>query len=386
MARIIILTRNFPPMVGGMENLLEDIYGYLTPRHNVSVIAPGDPRREDDPRVTRITGRSVAWFLLRSFFTTLGLALQKKPHLIISGSLLVSPVAVAAGVLTGAKRITVCHGLDVIFPNPLYQLVLKATFKLNTALVANSGNTKKILTGKGYPDDLITIINPGVSERYLKILNDKKAETPGKRQFDWEGKPAILSAGRLTERKGVLPFLRRSFVDILRQVPDCMFVVVGDDPVDALAHSTGELSKIKTAVEELKLSGNVRFYGYLNDHELVNIYGAVQLLVFPLVEVPGDIEGFGMVAIEAAAAGTPTVAMDCGGVSDAVVHGETGILITPGDYESFNQAVIELLGDDSKRLAMGERARQTAMSRFTSQALAAKWNEFVESLVKQQQV
>lgn len=369
-------------MVGGMENLLEEIYGYLSPQHDVCVIAPGDPAKEDDPKVIRVPGRSISLFLLRSFFRTFLLAFRMKPHIIISGSLLMSPVSMMVGTLIGARRVTVCHGLDAVFPNPLYQLLLKSTIKGNSTLVANSVNTKKILRQKGYPEHRIKVINPGVSEKYLKILQDEKGALPGEEQIEWQGKPSILSVGRLTERKGVLPFLRNSFVEILKAAPECVFVVVGDDPVNALAHSTGELIKVKSAVEELGLSESVRFYGYLDDRELVRVYGAVQLLVFPLIEVAGDVEGFGMVAIEAAAAGTPTVAMNCGGVSDAIDDGETGILVEPGDYGSFTESVIMLLKEDSKRHRMGEKAREKVERGFTKPVLASKWNELVETLLQ----
>ncbi len=86
----------------------------------------------------------------------------------------------------------------------------------------------------------------------------------------------------------------------------------------------------------------VRFLGVVDDETLWNCYTAAHTLVFPLIRVKGDVEGFGMVAIEAAASGTPTVAFPVGGVVDAVSEGANGLLIPEGDYRAFADAVLSI--------------------------------------------
>lgn len=77
---------------------------------------------------------------------------------------------------------------------------------------------------------------------------------------------------------------------------------------------------------------NVLLTGRLDDDQLDALYAAARLFVFPVKDIPGDVEGFGMVAREAAAHGLPCVAFNAGGVADAVADGRSGTLVSPGDY------------------------------------------------------
>jgi phosphatidylinositol alpha-1,6-mannosyltransferase len=82
--------------------------------------------------------------------------------------------------------------------------------------------------------------------------------------------------------------------------------------------------------------------GAVSEEDLRGAYDASTVHVFPVRDIPGDVEGFGMVAIESAAQGLPTVAFDCGGVPDAVADGISGRLVKAGDYAAFAAAVIDV--------------------------------------------
>ncbi|MEM9207997.1 MAG: glycosyltransferase, partial [Pseudomonadota bacterium] len=90
--------------------------------------------------------------------------------------------------------------------------------------------------------------------------------------------------------------------------------------------------------------GSIAFLGNVDDEVLSACYASADCLVFPLIPVEGDVEGFGMVAIEAAAQGTPTIAFDVGGIADAVSDELSGRLISPGDYPALAAAIIEACG------------------------------------------
>jgi phosphatidyl-myo-inositol dimannoside synthase len=116
---------------------------------------------------------------------------------------------------------------------------------------------------------------------------------------------------------------------------------------------------------------HVRLLGAVDDQTLSDAYFGADVMVFPVLNLPGDVEGFGMVAIEAAAHGLPTVAFAIGGVPDAVADGESGWLVAPGDNGAFAKKVLALL-DVPQRDEFAECCRHHA-GRF-------EWSEFGQRL------
>jgi phosphatidylinositol alpha-1,6-mannosyltransferase len=122
-----------------------------------------------------------------------------------------------------------------------------------------------------------------------------------------------------------------------------MLLIVGDAPSDALHARSQSPNSIRMMATRAGVDDNLRFLGKIPDDELETAYSAADVHVFPVREIPGDPEGFGMVAVEAAAHGLPTVAFATGGVVDAVAEGKSGYLVQSGDYAAFAQRVIDLL-------------------------------------------
>ena len=121
--------------------------------------------------------------------------------------------------------------------------------------------------------------------------------------------------------------------------------------------------------------------GPLSDEDVVRLYQTCDLVVLPALATPDDVEGFGIVLLEAAAAGKPVVAMRVGGIPDAVEDGESGILVEPEDYESMSRAIVNLLRDDRNRVALGEFARKRVGEKFSWERVVKKYEETLESLV-----
>jgi phosphatidylinositol alpha-1,6-mannosyltransferase len=179
--------------------------------------------------------------------------------------------------------------------------------------------------------------------------------------------PLLLSVGRLTERKGLREFVTDALPSIVASFPRCTLIVVGDAPSHSLYAKSQSRESIQAAADNAGVGQRLRFLGVISDQrKLARIYRAADLHVFPVRELPGDPEGFGMVAIEAASFGVPTVAYASGGIVESVRDGESGTLVTPGDAAAFASAVVDTLErlDASVRRRTMEYAADFAWPRF----------------------
>jgi len=151
----------------------------------------------------------------------------------------------------------------------------------------------------------------------------------------------------MTKRKGLSAFISHSLPAILDADPDCGLLVVGENPNQGLT-KMGEGAEVSQLISARQLGTRCVFLGQLPDDELISCYAHADVQVFPIIDVPGDVEGFGMVAIEAAACGTPTVAFSVGGVTDAIsdLNGE---VVEPGRYDLFTDAIIRTLQSSTPR-------------------------------------
>jgi len=150
-------------------------------------------------------------------------------------------------------------------------------------------------------------------------------------------------------------------------------VVVGDNPTESLTHRNDTLREIELAISETGLANHVRLVGSLSDTDVAALYQACDVVILPALLSEKDVEGFGIVLIEAAAAGKPAVTTRVGGIPDAVEDGKTGILTEPGDYERMSHGVISLLNDGQTKQVMGEAAMRRAQDKFCWPKITAQY-------------
>ena len=186
-----------------------------------------------------------------------------------------------------------------------------------------------------------------------------------KKFYGLEGRQVILFVGRLARRKGVKEFIQKSLPEIVAAVPQACFVIVGANPTESLTHRDDMVTEIAAAAARLNLERHVMLLGSLSDEDVVKLYQTCDLVVLPALATPDDVEGFGIVLLEAAAAGKPVIATRAGGIPDAVEQGKSGLLVDAGDYQALRQATVDLLSDEQKRLRMGSHARQRLSEHFT---------------------
>ena len=342
MKKLLLITRNFPPLVGGMERLVFNIYKQLAEQHVCDVIGPpgSGASVQDNHQSYECRLQPVPVFILSAIFKGLLASFSGNYRVCIAGSGLTAPAAVIVSKIRGLKSITFVHGLDLIVRNRIYQLTFIPFIRRSDIVVANSHNTARLAEQAGIPAENIVILHPGVD-----IPCGSQGVEKFRKQYKLEGKSLLLSAGRIIPRKGMAEFIRYALPAVIRKHTDTVLVIVGSEPENALNRTDNALEDIKSAIKDLGLEEHVLMTGRVDDNSLQAAYEEADCFIFPLREVPGDVEGFGMVAVEAAAYGLPTIAFAEGGVNDAISEGESGVLITPGDYEGFSRILIKYLDD-----------------------------------------
>jgi phosphatidylinositol alpha-1,6-mannosyltransferase len=175
------------------------------------------------------------------------------------------------------------------------------------------------------------------------------ADVRGMRNRIGEGR-IVLSVGAIKPRKG-FDVVLRAFARIASRFPDARYAVAGKDAWN------GTLQRMAA---ELRILDRVRFLGPLPEDELVAAFQACDIYAHTPRVVNGHFEGFGIVYLEAAACGKPSIASRSGGVPDAVLAGKTGLLVPEEDVDATAAALELLLEDEQLRRSMGERAREWA--------------------------
>ncbi|WP_407276068.1 glycosyltransferase family 4 protein [Halothiobacillus sp. DCM-1] len=372
----LLITRNLPPLVGGMERLVWHLVDALAQDYRVHVIGPAGCAAHLPTGVTanEIPITPLWRFLLRTKWQALLQAWRLRPKVILAGSGLTAPFAWLAARLVGARCVVYLHGLDIEAQHLAYRILWRPFFKRFDRVFVNSRFTRELALNAGVPEARLQILHPGVT------LPDSSQAEPARADFrrrhQLGAQPVLLYVGRITARKGLLPFIRDIFPLILQTRPDTRLVVIGDEPKWALKQDNSLGAQIQHILKARGLTAQVDFLGERaqDDPELSAAYFAADALIFPVQNTPGDNEGFGMVAIEAAAHGLPTVAFNAGGVGDAVADGVSGRLVAAGDQAAFARAALDLLAQAPDSASVRRFAQQFAWPEFSA-ALTRGLNE-----------
>jgi len=368
--RILIITRNLPPLVGGMERLNWHMADELSKYAEVKVIGPKGAAAIKPNNVDLVEAplKPLGLFLLISSLRALWLAIRWRPGVILAGSGLTAPVAWFASKLCGAKSAVYLHGFDITVSNKLYQTVWAPTFKKMNHIIVNSTPTKQLALNAGVPEMKISIVYPGVELPTAPQPQEKIEAFKQKHQL--VGKKILLSVGRLTTRKGLKEFVAQALPKIVRDEPSAVLVIVGEAPKNSLGAGIQTQGEILQAAQQNGLEKHIKFLGVITDKtELATVYEAADVHVFPVRHIPDDPEGFGMVAIEAAAHGLQTVAFATGGIVDAVEEGASGYLVEKRDYSELSLQVIASLKKPLETAVIKSFAKGFAWEGFGDQIL-----------------
>jgi len=344
--KILIITRNLPPLIGGMERLNWHIADELGQQNEVILLSHIQAKKQAPPQCKFYSAplNPLPLFLIFSFFKTFLICLSTKPDTLFAGSGLTAPIVVFWAKVFRKKSIIYLHGLDINNNSFTYQKLWMPFLRSADSIICNSTPTKRLALNKGIRDSKISIIHPGVN--FPPKERDENLITDLKNHFCIQNKKILLSVGRLTERKGLLEFIENCLPQIVKEIPNTILLIVGDTASNALNNKFQNKEELLKIAKKINVDQNIIFTGAVDEKTLTQFYYMANIHVFPVKHIPNDPEGFGMVAIEAASHGTPTIAFATGGIVDAVLNNQTGYLIKANQYDNFTKKTIYLLTDD----------------------------------------
>jgi len=303
--RALLITRNFPPLVGGMERLNYNMYLEMAKAYEVELVGPSGAQAvvPCKARVWQCPSKSIYEFLPHAAFYTLVAAIRLRPWIVLAGSGLTAPIACAAAKITGSRSLVYLHGLDIAVENPFYQGFWRPFFRHFDRVLVNSEFTKSLAEKAGIGSSKIVVLHPGVDLPDMKVSQQKREIF--RNRYNLGKDPLMLYVGRITSRKGLTVFVKDILPRIIKIFPKAKLMVIGDNPSLALFHKDNEGQIVRRVLQKNGLNNSVIFLGYVSDDDLDAAYFAVDVLIFPVQQHSYDNEGFGMVAIEAAAHGLP---------------------------------------------------------------------------------
>lgn len=352
---ILMVTFDFPPTVGGVETRIKNyLLNLVKMNHKVRVIALTS--KEDSIHTENYLGAIVYRCpfspkdILRVFFTT-AKALKDYPIdalLVLTGAnTFIGLLFILHGKVMKVKTGIFLYGKDILVSKnkPLQYLLLHLTLLFANKIGVNSKATSHSLPK--HIRDKIHILYPGVNKQAPKQY--KILKVPSKKE------KCVLFVGRLIERKG-LDDLLRAFKLVLERVPNVRLIIVGDGP---------EKTKLSNLTETLKIQGKVEFTGTLTGRKLYEKYQECDVFIMPSKKIGKDIEGFGIVFLEAGLFKKPSIGTWSGGMPEAVVHNQTGILVSEGDTTALKNAIKLLLTNENLAKKLGENAYDRVIKDFT---------------------
>jgi phosphatidyl-myo-inositol dimannoside synthase len=376
--RLLEITNDFPPMLGGIENYTYSLVNRW-PSEDVMVIAPEVPGAAEldrtlDYEVVRIPSGRVLLPTRRLVRMAADAARRHRADMIHFSSPF--PVAFLGPRLleeTGIPYAVTLHGSELVCWGslPASGALMRRSLERASVLLPVSSFTARAarrLVPKRTPPCIV--VTPGVD-------CDRFAPTPGagapSASRPKQG-PVVVSVSRLVVRKGPATLIR-AMPSVLERIPEARAVIVGDGP---------DRQRLERMAEGLGVGRCVRFAGPQPWHDVPRFYRAADVFALPTRERFGGLEteGFPLVYLEAAACGLPAVAGEAGGVRDAVVDGVTGYVVDGRSAGKVAATLVRLFEDPGHARQLGEQGRYRAESQFSWDHVAARFQAVLSEHVR----
>lgn len=362
MPRTLLVTLDFPPQPGGVARYLWELASRL-PADQLVVLAPTTIKPQPSAPFTVIRRRLLwRWLpILRwlPLFWHIWRAVRREriECLWVAQPL---PVGVVARILQPLLRcpyLVNTHGMDVAGPlarGGRKRWLLGWVLRGAGAVTTNSEYTTGLVRSLGLAPERLTLVTPGVT--IAPTLPTPAERTATRQRYGYSPQDTVvISIARLVERKGI-DLVLRALATARQTLPTLRYCVIGDGV--ARAH-------LVQLAQTLGLADCVRFLGNQTDAGRQELLGAADIFILPArAGAHGDVEGFGIVFLEAAERGVAAIAGASGGQAEAVIDGGTGLVVPPTDGVAIADALVTLATDERLRRGYGGAGRQRVIDHF----------------------
>jgi phosphatidyl-myo-inositol dimannoside synthase len=369
--RHLLVTNDFPPKVGGIQNYLWDLWSRLDPSSFVVLTASSDAGAEAFDATQAVRGVCIERLpgpIL--FFPTPGAreAVRRCAEEHAVDLVLLDP-ALPLGLLgpqLGVPYGVILHGAEVAIPGRLPGARMALARVLGGARIIVSAGGYPAAEGRRAADGRmapVVVIPPGVDTKAIAPCTAAERRATRARLGLPARGPLVVSISRLVPRKG-MDVLIEAAGRLSFSFPDLVVAIAGDGRERARLERMADGS-----------AATVRVLGRIDDEDRDALLGAADVFVMACRNRWAGLEqeGFGIVFLEAAAAGVPQIAGDSGGASEAVDDGVTGLVVrAPDDPGAVAEALRTLLADPTRRRRMGRAARARVQESFDTDVLASR--------------
>ena len=376
--RVLFVSHSLPPSdrpmdnIGGMQRVAIDLHDSLVPHRGAEVRtlvlrSPWSQRHWRTPLfmaqairdIRRMAERREIDAVLFSSMVTGALAVPLKRHLR------------KHGVISAA----IANGLDATTPTWPYPQFVRMVFDSLDLVLPISNATADACRARGLSPDKCSVVLLGIKlDRFQPPASRPESRREMLARFGIGMSPRLVlcSVGRLVPRKGVAWFVDNVMPSL---PPDVLFLVAGEG---------AERQRIETLIAKHELRDRVRLLGAISDEYLEKLYQGSDLFLMPNVPVPGDMEGFGLVMVEAGLCGLPVIASRLEGITDVVTEGANGHLIETGDARGFISAINQYYDAPYELASASVRAREHVEATFGWGAVTDRYISVLESFASSQ--
>jgi phosphatidylinositol alpha-1,6-mannosyltransferase len=357
----LLVTNDFPPKIGGIQSYLYELWRRLPPGDTTVLTTPYEgAERWDAAQPFRVVRTREQWLLPTPALTRRVEALAREVGAAVIFLDPMLPLGLVGPRLRSAPYVVVVHGAEITVPGRLPgSRQLAGTVLRHAAGIVAAGEypAREAAHAAGRPVPAL-VLPPGVDPaRFRPIDPDERRATRERLGLDPDA-PLVVGVSRLVPRKGF-----DAVIDAAGGLPGVHVAIAG---------AGRDRSRLERRARPL--GGRVHFLGRVPDEDLPAVYACADVFAMLCHDRWGGLEaeGFGIVFVEAAACGVPAVAGRSGGSHEAVVDGETGVVVDGRDVDGARRAIAALLADDATRARMGSAARARAAGELSYDVLAAR--------------